>query len=129
MGDITINQILAGGGIIVGVAVLGYKLWGGFKTAVSNAVADQFALLSKSINDISSQLKKVDMEACKNFLVRCISDFENDQPINETEVQRFWEQYDHYVAEGHNGYIMHKVDLLEKEGRIKRKQPVSQNGK
>jgi hypothetical protein len=122
MGDITIEQVLGAGGIIVGLAVLGWKLWDGFKKAVTNAVADQFKNLSKAINDINDQLKKVDMEACKNFLVRCISDFENDQPINETEVQRFWEQYDHYTAEGHNGYIMHKVSLLEKEGRIKRKQ-------
>ena len=124
MGNLTIEQILTGGGILVAVAALAWKLWGGFKTAVSKAVADQFKNLSKDIDDIKKQLKRVDMEACKNFLVRCISDFENDQPINETEVQRFWEQYDHYTTEGHNGYIMHKIETLEKEGRIKRKQPI-----
>lgn len=124
MGNLTVEQILTGGGILVAAAALAWKLWGGFKTAVSNAVADQFKNLSEAIDDINKQLKRVDMEACKNFLVRCISDFENDQPINETEVQRFWEQYDHYTAEGHNGYIMHKVETLEKEGRIKRKQPI-----
>lgn len=124
MENLTVEQVLGGALLLIAIAGAGYKLWGGFKTAVANAVADQFKQLSAAIADIDKQLKKVDMEACKNFLVRCISDFENDQPINETEVQRFWEQYDHYTAEGHNGYIMHKVETLEKEGRIKRKQPI-----
>lgn len=118
--NITIEQILAGIGILIALAGGGWKLWDGFKTAVSNAVAEQFKNLSTAIDDISDQLKKVDMETCKNFLVRCISDFENDQPINETEVERFWEQYDHYINKGHNGYIKHKVEMLVREGRIKR---------
>ena len=120
MGNITIEQVLAGGAIIVGLCALGYKAWSGFKLAVSSAVSTEFSKLSKSIDEINEQLKKVDMEGCKNFLVRCISDFENEQPINETEVERFWEQYDHYVNEGHNGYIKNKVDQLVREGLIKR---------
>ena len=92
MGNITIEQVLAGIGIVIGLAAGGYKLWNGFKAAVEKAVADIFESLVNSVNDIKDQIDKLDMETCKNFLIRCISDFENDQPINETEVERFWEQ-------------------------------------
>lgn len=122
MEHLTIEQLLAGMGIILALCGGAYKLWGGFKTAVSNAVETQFKNLSDSIAGIQNQLKKVDMETCKNFLVRCIADFENEQPINETELERFWEQYDHYIKEGHNGYIKHKVEILVGEGKIKHRQ-------
>ena len=134
MGNLTVEQILTGGGIIVGVAVLGYKLWGGFKTAVVNAVADQFETikvsitgvqtsvdnLDKRIDDVDKRLDKVNMQGCKNFLVRCIADFENDLPNNETELERFWEQYDYYIDNGENSYVRHKVEYLESLGKIKR---------
>lgn len=118
MGNLTVEQILAGIGIIIALCGGAWKLWGGFKTAVENAVSSQFKSLAESIEGINTQLKRVDMEACKNFLVRCIADFENEQPINETELERFWEQYDHYTKEGHNGYIKHKVETLVNEGKI-----------
>ncbi len=118
MGNLTVEQILAGGGILVALGVLAFNLWGGFKTAVEKAVSDQFENLAETITDIKKQLVKVDMETCKNFLVRCIADFENEQPINETELERFWEQYDHYIKEGHNGYIKHKVETLVRDGKI-----------
>ena len=138
MGNITLEQVLAGGGIVLGLAALGYKLWGGFKTAVGNAVGGQFAGVKKelkeSVDDIKSsiddldkridevdrKIEKVNMQGCKNFLVRCIADFENDMPNNETELERFWEQYDYYIESGGNSYIRHKVNTLEKQGKIKR---------
>ena len=134
MGNITIEQLLAGGGIIVAVAALGYKLWGGFKAAVSNAVAAQFKAvkesigglqtsidsLDKKIDEVDKRVDRVNMQGCKNFLVRCIADFENEQPNNETEVERFWEQYAYYKDNGGNSYICHKVEALEMQGKIKR---------
>ena len=134
MGNITIEQILTGGGILVGLAVLAYKMWGGFKTAVENAVASQFETVHKSISDVQisinnldkridevdKRIDKVNMQGCKNFLVRCIADFENGQPNNETELERFWEQYDYYIDHGENSYVRHKVESLEAQGMIKR---------
>ena len=58
---------------IIGLLLLGtvgYKLWGGFKIAVKNAVDEQFKDLSKTLTDIDNKLTKVDKETCKNFLVR-----------------------------------------------------------
>lgn len=118
MDNLTLSQVLAGITIILAIGGGAWKLWCGFKAAVERAVSAQFESFAESIGDIKKQLTKVDMETCKNFLVRCIADFENEQPINETELERFWEQYDHYVKEGHNGYIKHKVELLVREGKI-----------
>ena len=123
--NITIEQILGGIGIIVALGAGAYKLWQGFKTAVGNAVSEQFEALSgticeikTSLSDLEARINEVDMEGCKNFLVRCISDFEKNQPVNETELERFWEQYDYYLEHDGNSYIRTKVEKLKAEGKI-----------
>ena len=125
MGDITINQIIAGIGLIVALGAGGWKLWDGFKKAVDNAVKEQFASISgqiadmsKKINSIDENITKVDMEGCKNFLVRCLADVERGQQMSETEAHRFCEQYDHYIKCGGNTYIKEKHDKLKAAGKL-----------
>ena len=107
---------------IIALLLLGgvaYKLWGGFKTAVENAVKDQFKDLTDTLDDINTKLGKVDKEACKNFLVRCLADVERGNVMSETELQRFKEQYDHYTEDLHqNTYIKDKVQKLKAEGKL-----------
>ena len=107
---------------IIGLLLLGavgYKLWEGFKTAVKNAVDDQFTDLSQTLTDINDKLTKVDKEACKNFLVRCLADVERGDRMSETELERFSEQYDHYVKDLHqNTYIKDKVAKFKAEGKL-----------
>lgn len=74
-------------------------------------------LIKEEFDSVNQRLDRVDMEACKNFLVRVIPDIE-DGTIDETEKQRFYEQYEHYLEMGGNTYIKHKVEVLQKEGKI-----------
>lgn len=74
-------------------------------------------LMKEEFDQINTRLDRVDLEACKNFLVRTIPDIE-DGEINETEKERFYEQYEHYLQVGGNTYIKHKVEVLQKEGKI-----------
>lgn len=100
------------------LGTVGYKLWGGFKTAVKTAVDENFKAISDQIIEINQRLDVVDMEACKNFLVRCIADVERGETMSETESERFWEQYDYYIKSGHNTYVKNKVEKLKKEGKL-----------
>lgn len=74
-------------------------------------------LIKEEFDSVNQRLDRVDMEACKNFLVRVIPDIE-DGTIDETEKQRFYEQYEHYLEMGGNTYIKHKVEVLQKEEKI-----------
>ena len=74
-------------------------------------------LMKAEFEQLNTRLDQVDLEACKNFLVRTIPDIE-DGTVNETEKQRFYEQYEHYLKMGGNTYIQHKVEMLQKEGKI-----------
>ena len=106
---------------IVAVGLLGgtgWKLWQGFKTAVGNAVTDQLKRLTDAITQIDERLAKVDMEASKNFLVRCLADVEKGQGLTVAETMRFKEQYDYYLNHGGNSYIKDEVDKFKREGKL-----------
>ena len=101
------------------LGAVGYKLWGGFKTAVKSAVDEQFKDITDTITGIDKKLAEVDKESCKNFLVRCLSDIEKGDGMTETEAERFWEQYDHYTKDlNQNTYIKEKVQKLKAQGKI-----------
>lgn len=96
------------------VAFLHKKL----KKWIAQSLDDQFQAIDAEMKSLQERMDKVDMESCKNFLVRVISDIDNDQKIGETELERFWEQYEYYKSLGGNTYISKKVEKLEHEGRL-----------
>jgi hypothetical protein len=112
-------QIIIGLVALAGLGAGAYKIWGGFKIAVKNAVDEQFKDLSQTLTDIDDKLAKVDKETTKNFLVRCLADVERGDSLSETELERFSEQYDHYVKDlRQNTYIKDKVRKLKSEGKL-----------
>ena len=116
--NITLGQIAAAIGLI-GILVGGYKAVSkGIKEGIEKCVTDLLKPINDSINQVSSRLDKVDMETTKNFLVRCLSDVEKGEKMSEIETERFWEQYEHYIAAGGNTYIKNKVEDLRDKGRI-----------
>lgn len=118
MENITLGQIAAAIGLI-GVLVGGYKaLQKNIREGLQKIVSDLLKPITESINQINDRLDKVDVEATKNFLVRCLSDVEKGERMTEVEAERFWEQYEHYIAAGGNTYIKNKVVKLQEEGKI-----------
>jgi len=118
MENITIGQIMVAIGIlstlIGGFAYVGQSL----DKVMKKVFEAEFKPVNSKLDDLSEQIKKVDMESCKNYLVRCLSDFENGQQVGETEIERFWEQYEHYTKQGGNSYIHRKVEQLKSEGKL-----------
>lgn len=118
MENITLGQIAGAIGLLA-VIVGGYvKLYTMIKEKLGEIVSEALKPLNDSILEITQRLDVVDMEACKNFLVRCIADVERGETMSETEAERFWEQYDYYIKSGKNTYVKNKVEKLRKEGRI-----------
>lgn len=73
----------------------------------------------KELAEIRKDIRLLDEATCKNFLVRCLADSEKGNKLSDVEVERFWEQYDHYINELHeNTYIKEWTESLKKEGKI-----------
>ena len=94
--------------------------FGGSTVAIIGAVKKA---ISKSFEPINKKIDIVDMNATKNFLVRCIADIDKNGIDDVTKV-RFYEQYEHYIKPknegglGGNSYIKSEVERLKKEGKL-----------
>lgn len=116
--DITIGQI----GLLVayivalisGIAFLLTKT----KSWLKDALKDEFEPINKNINEMRTDIQQVDLNACKNFLVRSLGDVEKGVPMDEIEKERLWEQYEHYQKIGGNSYIKRKIEQLQNDGKL-----------
>lgn len=73
----------------------------------------------KELAEIRNDIRLLDKATCKNFLVRCLADFEKGNYMSEIEIERFWEQYNHYTKElKENSFIVEWTERLKKEGKI-----------
>lgn len=88
------------------------------KTFLTGMLKDEFKELNSKIDELDKKVDKVDIQACKNFLVRYLADIERGDPIEAPEKQRFWEEYEHYINCGGNSYIKEWVEKLKKEGKL-----------
>ncbi len=113
MENITMGQISAA--LLFIVALLGgyNALKKSINTALDNALKGRFEALEKKQDDILKRLDSVDLENCKNFLVTFLAEAGRGELKDETELQRFWEEYEHYQKLGGNSYIKNKVEELK----------------
>lgn len=81
-------------------------------------ISDEFKPFQDSMNDLSDKVNQVDMESCKNYLSRCLGDFEHGNQLSEVERERFWEEYQHYLKIGGNSYIERRVEKLKLDGKL-----------
>ena len=113
--SITIGQAAAGLALIVAIIAGVQALKKNIKAWLDAALKDQFAGIEKTQKDILARLDTVDKENCKNYLVTFLAEVARGEMKDETEMQRFWEEYEHYTApplKG-NSYITHKVEELK----------------
>lgn len=104
-------------GLIRGVQELKKSI----KEFLEKLLADQFKEVNNKLNDMQSSITVLDKQACKNFLVRYLADIERGNIIYDSERQRFWEEYDHYIKDlGENSFIKEWVARLKEEGKLSR---------
>lgn len=75
-------------------------------------------ILNKTLKPIIEKIDNVQLLSDKNFLVRFLADIEQDNKVDEVEKERFYEVYKDYRELGGNSYIEHKVEKLQKEGKL-----------
>lgn len=102
------------GGLISGLTYLSKTL----RKWLSKVIDEQNQNMNKRLDEIDSRLNSIDLETTKNYLVQFISEVKRGEIINETERQRFYEQYEHYTIAGGNTYIKAEVESLKKKGMI-----------
>lgn len=104
-------------GLIRGVQELKKSI----KEFLEKLLADQFKEVNDKLTDMQSSITVLDKQACKNFLVRYLADIERGDIIYDSEKQRFWEEYDHYIKDlGENSFIKEWVARLKEEGKLSR---------
>lgn len=74
--------------------------------------------IEKILEPINKKIDNLELTTDKNFLVRFLSDVEQNTIIDEIEWERFYETYKRYHDLGGNSYIDHKVEKLKKEGKL-----------
>ena len=117
--QITIGEIMTGLGVLAGIVAGVIGIYKYFKKAVEKVLEDQFKALNERLDEIDDQIKEKDIDACKDFLVRFLSDVERGADISEMERQRFSERYNQYINKyEQNGYIQDKVNRLKEKGLL-----------
>ena len=117
--DITLEEfsiaVIFIGGLIAGVKYLKDTI----KEAIEKFLKDQFKDVNTKLTEMQGQIKQLDIQVTKNFLIRYLSDVEREDVIYDAENKRFWEEYDHYTNDlKENSYIKKWVQDLEKAGKL-----------
>jgi len=109
MEHITIGQISTFLALIVGLL--------GSVKYLSNELKKQVEKTLKPIND---NIKELDVSQCKNYLVRYLKDVEQGNKLDEVEIERAYEIYDHYTNDlKQNSYIHKRWEELEDKNERK----------
>ena len=113
MESITIGQLAAWLALVAAIVAALQSMKKSIKGWLDTALKDEFTALEKTQQDILKRLDTVDIENCKNYLVTFLAEVQRGEMKDETEMQRFWEEYEHYQKLGGNSYIKNKVEELK----------------
>lgn len=120
METITLGQAAGALALIVAIIAGIQSLKKSIKEWLNTALKEQFDGVNKRFddvdrkqNDMMKRLDTVDIENCKNYLVTFLAEVQRGEMKDETEMQRFWEEFEHYKNLGGNSYIKNKVEELK----------------
>ena len=115
MGNWTVQDIATGIALLVALVSGVIYLTSQLKKWIELTLDSKFKALNKRIDDLEEKMDRMDIEACKNFLVRFLSDLERGDMVTEVEKKRFWDEYKYYTDHGGNSYIHEWVEKLKKK--------------
>lgn len=119
METITLGQIAAAVALIAGLITGASIILGNLKKWLMATLTEKFGAIEKRFDDLTERIDEVDINSTKNFLVRFLADAErHGGEVDPIALERFYEQYDHYLKSGGNSYIREKVNKLKQEGKL-----------
>lgn len=120
MEELTVGEVGATialvAGIITGLGVIS-KLVG---KGASKWLQKSLEPISEKLDSIDSRFDAFDMDRCKDYLVQFIGRIDRGYEPSETELERFYENYDRYTGLHGNSYVKTEVQRLSKAGKLKR---------
>lgn len=126
MESITVGQIAAALALIVAVIAGIKSLKKDVEKWIIKVCDEKFNELQKKINDqantIKEQgeaLKRIALKNSKAYLMTCLTDIEtSSNPKSESDLQKFWAEYEYYILHGGDGYVKTKIERLQKMGML-----------
>lgn len=114
-----IASIITSSGVIGGALLyIGKKILNNTLKPFSDKIDKLEKARTEQHADTIERINEVKLYSDKNFLVRFLADIEQNNKVDEVEKERFYEVYKDYKELGGNSYIAHKVEKLQKEGKL-----------
>lgn len=118
MENITLVEIFKiitflGGFIGACILLLSYS-----KKALKSLFKEELEPIEKQVARNNELIQEVDINATKNYLSKCFNDLRKGQQLSEANMQRIYEQMEHYSKLGGNSYIHKEFEDLKKEGLL-----------
>jgi len=114
-----IASIITSSGVIGGALLyIGKKILNKTLKPFSDKIDKLEKVRIEQHSDTIKRIDNVQLLSDKNFLVSFLARVENGLIIDEVEKERFYEVYKDYIELGGNSYIAHKVEKLQKEGKL-----------
>lgn len=88
------------------------------KKALKNLFKEELEPIKEQVSKNNQLIQEVDMNATKNYLSKCFNDIRKGQQLSEANIQRIYEQMEHYSKMGGNSYIHKEFDDLKKGGLL-----------
>ena len=86
-----------------------------FGGSIASVLVGIKKILNKQLEPINEAIESLDINQCKNYLVRFLSDVERGEKMDDVEIKRAYDAYDHYTKDLHaNSYIHDKWEKLMK---------------
>lgn len=101
-------------GLVAFVKAVDYIIKG-LSDNLLNTLRKSIEPINKRLDEIESNLTKIDKEQCKSFLTQNLN---SDHELSETERQRVYEVYQHYRELGGNSYIKEEFEKMQDEGKL-----------
>lgn len=118
MDKITLGQIAVAVAFLValigGVSALLKQIRGWIGAEFTANIAP----LKREVEGLGERIDEIGKEARKNHIVQSIGQIDAGRTLSDTELERFWEEYEAYRKHGGNSYIAQKVEKLKAEGKL-----------
>ena len=115
---LTIKDISLGLTMIVGLLTSTTFINKTLKEWISKMFNEKVEPFNEKLDELDEKISRVDLETCKNYITRSLADLEKGNGLSDTELERLWEQYEHYIDNGGNSYIKHRVEKLQQENKL-----------
>lgn len=118
MEHVTVGQITTGITLLatfIGSVVAVYKY---FCNLLGKQIEESLKPIEQKVDMIAKNVNDMDLNRCKDFLSRFISDLKQGQTVSEIELERFHETYAHYQKICSSPYLQDKVEKLKKQGKL-----------